>query len=168
MDVLFCQRPDWLRSWFLYSSSSIVHESEIPSLRRPYSNIARSIKCIDGYCISRFPKNGRRYRKRQNDHTLTQGLSVIPLLLIPTSQNFVIAAFFYTIRSALMNMSSPVFTSYMMGAVSKEEMASVAGITATAWNGSTAISTIISGYIMNVVVDIPVYLCGVFYILSTT
>ena len=67
-----------------------------------------------------------------------------------------------------MNMSSPVFTSYMMGAVSKEEMASVAGITATAWNGSTAISTIISGYIMNVIVDIPVYLCGVFYILSTT
>ena len=100
--------------------------------------------------------------------TLTQGLSVIPLLLIPTSQNFAIAAFLYTIRSVLMNMSHPVFTSYMMGAVSKEERASVAGITSTAWNGSTAISTIISGYIMNRLVNIPIYLCGVFYILSTT
>jgi MFS family permease len=97
---------------------------------------------------------------------LTEGSSVIPLLLMPLSPNFTIAAVLYATRATLMNMSSPIFTTYLMESFSDEERASASSITQIAWNGMNGISTIASGRIMTASIDTPVYICGVLYSLS--
>lgn len=99
--------------------------------------------------------------------TLTQGASVAPLLLMTTTSSFPFAAAYYAVRSTLMNMSTPVFTAFMMSSVGGDERASVSGLATTAWNGMNAASTVASGFLMDAALDLPVYLCGLSYTLST-
>jgi MFS family permease len=98
---------------------------------------------------------------------VTQGLSILPLLILPQLIDVESFIVFYSIRAVLMNMASPVITSYMMGVVETNERASVSGITATAWTGGSAISSVIAGFIMDVSLELPVYFCSIFYVLST-
>ena len=98
---------------------------------------------------------------------LTQGLSIIPLLMIPHLGQFDYFIVTYSLRAVLMNMASPITASYMMSVVDENERASISGITATAWTGGNAISAIIAGFIMDVSLDLPIYLCSLFYCLST-
>lgn len=98
---------------------------------------------------------------------VTQGLSILPLLMIPLSLEFNTFVLLYSARAVLMNMASPIFASYMMSIVRESERASVSGITATAWTGGSAISSVIAGYVMDVSLDLPLYLCSVFYFLAT-
>jgi MFS family permease len=98
---------------------------------------------------------------------LTQGLSIIPLLMIPHLGQFDYFIVTYSLRAVLMNMASPITVSYMMSVVDENERASISGITATAWTGGNAISAIIAGFIMDVSLDLPIYLCSLFYCLST-
>lgn len=98
---------------------------------------------------------------------VTQGLSIIPLLMTPLPLEFNIFILLYSIRAVLMNMASPIFTAYMMSNVEESERASVSGITATTWTGGSAASSIIAGYVMGVSLDLPVYLCSIFYLLAT-
>jgi MFS family permease len=102
-----------------------------------------------------------------NSIVVTQGLSILPLLMIPQLGEFEFFILIYSIRAVLMNMASPVTISYMMSIIDDDERASVSGITATAWTGGSAISSIIAGFIMDVSLDLPVYFCSIFYFLST-
>lgn len=98
---------------------------------------------------------------------VTQGLSIIPLLMIPLTPEFSAFVLLYSLRAVLMNMASPIHTSFMMSIVKEGERASVSGITTTAWTGGNAISSIIAGHVMNLSLDLPVYLCGAFYSIAT-
>lgn len=98
---------------------------------------------------------------------LTQGLSIVPLLLMSLPFDFNTFVVLYIIRAALMNMASPISIAYMMGTVEENERASISGITAAAWSGGSAISSVIAGNIMDVSLDLPIYLCSGFYLIAT-
>ena len=66
-----------------------------------------------------------------------------------------------------MNMAAPVFTAFMMSTVREDERASVSGLATTAWNGMNATSTVASGFLMDVALNFPVYICVLCYTLST-
>jgi MFS family permease len=102
-----------------------------------------------------------------NSIIVTQGLSIIPLVMIPQLVEFEFFILIYSTRAVLMNMASPVTISYMMSVVDENERASVLGITAMAWTGGSAISSTIAGFIMDVSLDLPIYFCSIFYFLST-
>ncbi len=99
--------------------------------------------------------------------TITQSLSIIPLALIPMTSSFLFMELAYILRTGLMNMSSPIWTSYTMGLVPKTERASVSGITAMAWNGANAAGVAISGILMETYLDLPFHVGALFYAVST-
>ncbi len=99
--------------------------------------------------------------------TLTQGAAIMPLILIPCSGAFPILATLYVIRTTLMNMSSPIMSTYTVNGLSKEERASALGLTTMSWNGAYAIGTMVSGILMSVNLDLPIYNSAVFYALSS-
>jgi len=98
----------------------------------------------------------------------TQGTSIMTLLLISVSPNFAVASTLYVIRVTLMNMSSPAYSSFLMGLLKTEERASGNNIAWASWNIANAIPRPIAGYIMdNIFLDMTLYICASLYSLAT-
>ncbi|HEX9090884.1 MAG TPA: MFS transporter [Anaerolineales bacterium] len=76
---------------------------------------------------------------------ITQGLSIPFLILLGFAPLFWVSAFAYYIRVALMNMSSPVYQTFVMERVEPSHRAMVASLVSMAWNFGWAVSPTISG-----------------------
>jgi len=76
---------------------------------------------------------------------ITQGLSIPFLILLGFSPLFWISGVAYYIRVALMNMSSPVYQTFVMEQVEPSSRAMVASLVSMSWNFGWAISPTISG-----------------------
>ena len=66
-----------------------------------------------------------------------------------------------------MNMSSPIMNAYTMSMISRNERASASGVINIAWNGANAAGTAVSGILMGLHLDSPLYVGAAFYALST-
>lgn len=78
---------------------------------------------------------------------ITQALSIPFLILLGFSPIFWVGAATFYIRLALMNMSSPVYQTFIMEHVESSGRATVASLTSMAWNFGWAVSPIISGWL---------------------
>jgi len=78
---------------------------------------------------------------------ITQGLSIPFLILLGFAPWFGIAAFAYYIRLALMNMSGPVYQTFVMEKVDPSARATVASLVSMASSFGWAFSPTISGWI---------------------
>ncbi|GAB4547636.1 MAG: hypothetical protein Fur002_23810 [Anaerolineales bacterium] len=78
---------------------------------------------------------------------ITQGLSIPFLILLGFSPIFWMSAAAYYARVALMNMSSPVYQTYVMEHVETSARATVASLVSMSWNFGWAFSPTISGWL---------------------
>jgi MFS family permease len=77
---------------------------------------------------------------------ITQGLSIPFLILLGFSPWFWLSAAAYYIRLALMNMSGPVYQTFVMEQVEPSSRAMVASLVSMSWNFGWAFSPMISGW----------------------
>jgi MFS family permease len=77
---------------------------------------------------------------------ITQGLSIPFLILLGFAPWFWVSAAAYYIRVALMNMSGPVYQTFVMEHVEPESRAMVASLVSMAWNFGWAFTPTISGW----------------------
>jgi MFS family permease len=77
---------------------------------------------------------------------ITQGLSIPFLILLGFSPWFWLSAASYYIRVALMNMSGPVYQTYVMEQVEPSARGMVASLVSMSWNFGWAFSPTISGW----------------------
>ena len=78
---------------------------------------------------------------------LTQMFSIPFLITLGFSPWFWLSAAAYYVRLALMNMSNPVYQTFVMEHVGAEARATVASLVSMSWNFGWAFSPIVSGYI---------------------
>jgi MFS family permease len=78
---------------------------------------------------------------------ITQGLSIPFLMLLGFAPWFWLSAMAYYIRVALMNMSGPVYQTFVMEHVEPEARSTVASLVSMAWNFGWAFSPTISGWL---------------------
>lgn len=78
---------------------------------------------------------------------ITQGLSIPFLILLGFAPVFWISAVAYYIRVALMNMSGPVYQTFVMEHVEPGARATVASLVSMAWNFGWAFSPTVSGWL---------------------
>jgi MFS family permease len=76
---------------------------------------------------------------------ITQGLSIPFLILLGFSPWFWLSAAAYYVRVALMNMSGPIYQTYVMEHVEPSSRATVASLVSMSWNFGWAFSPTISG-----------------------
>ena len=76
---------------------------------------------------------------------ITQGISIPFLILLGFSPIFWVGALAYYVRLALMNMSAPVYQTFVMERVEPSARATVASLESMAWNFGWAFSPTISG-----------------------
>jgi len=72
-------------------------------------------------------------------------VSCIPLIMMPFSGSFELAASLFVVRSMIMSIYVPVIQSYIAGAVSERERATTFGIVFTAWGVANSAGTVLAG-----------------------
>ncbi len=78
---------------------------------------------------------------------VSQALSIPFLVLLGFSPWFGIVLVAYYMRTMLMNMSSPIYSTFVMEQVDPESRGMLASLTSMAWNFGWALSPTISGYL---------------------
>jgi len=78
---------------------------------------------------------------------VSQALSVPFLMMLGFAPWFGIVLTAYYVRTMLMNMSSPIYSTYVMEQVEPESRGMLASLTSMAWNFGWALSPTISGYL---------------------
>lgn len=100
---------------------------------------------------------------------MTQGLSTIFMFALAFAGEPLLACVLYLIRSALMNMSSPLADSFLMGIVPKEGRGLASAINSLIWRLPNSATTIVGGMILAAgIYDVPFFLATAFYIVSIT
>lgn len=77
---------------------------------------------------------------------ITQGLSIPFLILLGFSEWFWLSALAYYVRLALMNMSGPVYQTFVMEHVEEDARAMVASLVSMSWSFGWAFSPTVSGW----------------------
>ncbi len=78
---------------------------------------------------------------------ITQALSIPFLILLGFAPWFWLSVIAYLVRVALMNMSSPIYQTFVMERVDPSARATVASLVSMSWNFGWAFSPIVSGWL---------------------
>lgn len=78
---------------------------------------------------------------------VTQGLSIAFLLLLGFAPNVWLAGLAFLVRGALMNMSSPLYSSFVMEQTVEHERAAVNGVLTLMWQAGWAVGPYLSGVV---------------------
>jgi MFS family permease len=98
---------------------------------------------------------------------VTQFMATVLLVVLPNIPSFQIVGIVYILRTALMNMSSPILTSFVCGIVPANERASALSISNSAGAIARAAGPALGGYEMTLSLALPFYICGAMYGVST-
>jgi MFS family permease len=99
--------------------------------------------------------------------TVTQGFSTVFMFAVPLSPGYVSAGFTYSVRSFLMNMSTPLEQSMIMGIVVEDERGAASGINSALWSLPNALSSFVGAFLMGMgFLSAPIFLSGIFYVTS--
>ncbi len=98
---------------------------------------------------------------------LAQGLSTVFMFSLVFLTSPILAAAFYIVRAALMNMSSPIGDSFLMGIVSPEQRGLASAVNSIVWRLPNSITTVVGGWLLQAgYLDLPIYLATSFYLMS--
>lgn len=93
--------------------------------------------------------------------------ATVLLVLIPLVPNLVVVGILYVARNALMNMTWPVMSTFLMNAVDPSERSAASAVTGAAFRLPFAVSTTIGGALLRVDLSLPFFVTGVFYAVGT-
>ncbi len=98
---------------------------------------------------------------------ITQTASTVFMFLTPFSPSYALAGFVYSLRALLMNMSSPLSQSMIMGLVAEDERGAASGISGALWRLPNALSTALGAWLMGIgLLAEPFFIASAFYIVS--
>lgn len=97
----------------------------------------------------------------------TQLLSTLFLVAMPFTSTPWVAGPFYVVRAMLMNMSSPLSDTFLMGLIAEDERATVSSFNVVIWRLPNAASTVVGGALLNSgELSLPFYVCTLLYVSS--
>ena len=98
---------------------------------------------------------------------VTEAISTIFMFATPFSPNYVAASVVYTLRAFLMNMSSPLAQSMIMGLVPEDERGAASGVSAALWRLPNALSSFIGAWLIGLgLLATPFFFASLLYLIS--
>ena len=98
---------------------------------------------------------------------MAQGLSTVFLLSLAFLGSPAVAAGFYLVRAALMNMSAPIADSFLMGIIAPEQRGLASAVNSIIWRLPNSVTTIVGGILMGAGnYDLPIFLATFFYVIA--
>jgi len=95
-------------------------------------------------------------------------LATVALVLMPLSAVIPVIGLelfvgLSVVRTIFMNMTGPVSNSFAMSRVSPENRGLTSSVITVSWIGTHSIGSFLGGYIMEMSLDLPFYICAAFY-----
>lgn len=94
------------------------------------------------------------------------GSASLLIAVMPFSPTFLLAAFIYTVRTILMNIVNPIWSSFMMGFFRKEERSTVMALNNLSWTATFGIGQYIGGMIFDFSLTLPFMITALLYAVS--
>ena len=102
-----------------------------------------------------------------NAIVLAEGSSTVFMLSMVLAPSAALAGGLYVARSALMNMSSPISDSFLMGIVPAEQRSLASAVNSLIWRLPNSVTAVAGGFIMATGnLALPIYLATLFYALG--
>lgn len=102
-----------------------------------------------------------------NAIVVTEGISTVFMFATPLSPNYIVASVVYTSRAFLMNMSSPLAQSMIMGLVPEDERGAASGVSGALWRLPNALSSFVGAWLIGMgMLAAPFFLGALLYIIS--
>lgn len=99
--------------------------------------------------------------------TATALLFAMPFAAVVPVVGLVAASALFVARNALMNMTWPVMSSFLMGAVHPDERSAASAVTGASFRLPFAVSASLGSYLLTVDLALPFYVTTFFYVLGT-
>jgi MFS family permease len=96
-----------------------------------------------------------------------QAVATALLFFIPIAPWLLLVGVLFVLRSVLMNMTWPVASSFLMGAVHPEERAAASAVTGASFRLPFAISTSFGGYLLTQDLSMPFFVTTLLYAVGT-
>lgn len=91
------------------------------------------------------------------------GIATVLLVLIPLVPSLAAVGVLYVARNALMNMTWPVSSAFLMNTVNPSERSSASAVTGAAFRLPFAVSTTLGAALLQIDLPLPFFVTGVFY-----
>ena len=91
------------------------------------------------------------------------GVATVLLVLIPIVPDLFVVGILFVVRNALMNMTWPVSTAFLMNTVDASERSAASAVTGAAFRLPFAVSTTIGGALLGIDLSLPFFITGMFY-----
>jgi len=91
------------------------------------------------------------------------GIATVLLVLIPLVPSLAAVGVLYVARNALMNMTWPVSSAFLMNTVDPSERSAASAVTGAAFRLPFAVSTTLGAALLQVDLSLPFFVTGVFY-----
>jgi predicted MFS family arabinose efflux permease len=102
-----------------------------------------------------------------NAIVLAQGSSTIFMFAMAFAPDPLLAGVLYVVRAALMNMSSPLADSFLMGIVPTEQRSLASAVNSLVWRLPNSVTTILGGWIMATGnYGLPIFLATSLYVIG--
>jgi len=102
-----------------------------------------------------------------NAIVVTEAISTIFMFVTPLSPNYIVASVVYTLRALLMNVSSPLAQSMIMGLVPEDERGAASGVSAALWRLPNALSSFIGAWLIGMgLLSAPFFFAALLYLIS--
>jgi MFS family permease len=102
-----------------------------------------------------------------NAIVLAQGSSTIFMFAMAFAPDPLLAGMLYVVRAALMNMSSPLADSFLMGIVPTEQRSLASAVNSLVWRLPNSVTTILGGWIMATGnYGLPIFLATSLYVIG--
>ncbi len=91
------------------------------------------------------------------------GVATVLLVFIPVVPDLFAVGVLYVARNALMNMTWPVSSAFLMNTVDPSERSAASAVTGAAFRLPFAVSTTLGGALLKIDLSLPFFVTGVFY-----
>ena len=95
------------------------------------------------------------------------GVATVLLVFIPLVPDLFVVGVLFVARNALMNMTWPVASAFLMNTVDVSERSAASAVTGAAFRLPFAVSTTLGGALLQINLSLPFYVTGVFYAVGT-
>ena len=118
------------------------------------------------YLMTRMPRLADRYGSPLRVY-LAVSFSSVPLLIAMTfTNNYLIAASLYLVRSVLMNVANPLFNAFIMTLIPPDRRGTASAFLSLSWTLPAGGGRAVGGYLLDINLELPLRLTALLYTLA--
>ncbi|MEB3766026.1 MAG: MFS transporter [Desulfurococcales archaeon] len=123
---------------------------------------------VMAYLMLHMPRLADKYGGVLRVYLIVSASSIPLLIGMTLTNNFIIAAGLYLVRSILMNVANPIFNAFVMKLVPEEKRGLASAFLSLSWTIPAGGGRAVGGYLLDINLELPLRLTALLYTIALT